>query len=252
MDAIDAYLDALVGRLRLSPESARRLLIETESHLRDAADAELAPGVEQEEAESRAVARFGSPSEIARAANGSLLDKLGAVLVGVTQLAAVGSAVVFAGTLLAQLLARATSAAWVFGPPAGFAPPSAQVAHWLQVHPDARGWREAATMENAADAMVLRGGAALLGLGLAVVVFLACRRRFGRIAGGVVPTTGLVAFGGAAGVLAAGAVAGSVAGVEWGRGQLWCDAAVSLVAAAGYLVMCVRSIEVDAHVAAPH
>ena len=44
-------------------------MAETESHLRDAADAERDAGAEPADAEARALARFGTPREIARAAN---------------------------------------------------------------------------------------------------------------------------------------------------------------------------------------
>src|SRR4051794_10511269 len=56
-DPIDGYLDELLGQLRGDPAMVRRILTETEAHLRDAVDAGATP--------EAAIARYGDPAIIA-------------------------------------------------------------------------------------------------------------------------------------------------------------------------------------------
>ena len=195
MDAIDAYLDELARRLRLTPTAARRFLAEAEAHLNDLVDEGIASGTDRTTAEAHAVARFGSSREVARSANGGPLGVLRAAGLATAQLGAAGFAAVIVGTLLAEVLARLTSTAWVFGPPRAWAPTSGQMSHWLRIHPGAGDWRSAAALENAADSLVLRAGLAVVGLAVCLAVFLLLRR-FSRLGGGVVPAVGLTAFAG--------------------------------------------------------
>jgi hypothetical protein len=60
------YLKALRASLRASPGTADRIMAEVEDHLRQAMDEEIAAGAPAEEAERRALARFGPPDEVAR------------------------------------------------------------------------------------------------------------------------------------------------------------------------------------------
>jgi hypothetical protein len=61
-----SYLRALRAALRVSPATAERILAEVEDHLRQATEEEMAAGAAPEEAERRAVERFGTPEEVAR------------------------------------------------------------------------------------------------------------------------------------------------------------------------------------------
>jgi hypothetical protein len=63
--AIDSYLEQLDAQLRLNKAPRRRLLAEVEDHLRASA-AEMAADTGAEEAELRAVERFGSSATVAR------------------------------------------------------------------------------------------------------------------------------------------------------------------------------------------
>jgi hypothetical protein len=63
--AIDSYLESLDDELRLARAPRRRLLAEVKDHLRASAD-ELAAEVEADEAERRAVERFGAAATVAR------------------------------------------------------------------------------------------------------------------------------------------------------------------------------------------
>jgi hypothetical protein len=236
MQRVDGYLEELAARLRLTPSSAIRLVEESEAHLRQAVEAELAAGADADLAEQRALARFGTADEVARAANGGRWRMVLPGLNAVAQLVAVGCLAVIAGTLLAEALSWVTSTSWVFGRPSTFAPTSGQIGHWLAVQPSAHGWREAAALENASDSLVLRGAACLLGLLVAGPVYWVTRRR-AKLGGGVTPAVGATAFGGAAVLL----VTGSLRSLDWGWGQAVCDSLMALVVAAGYAAVCARS-----------
>ena len=65
-DRIEGYLDQLLLELRGRATDVRRVLAETEEHLRDATADGVAAGLSPDEAEAEAIARFGSPRAIAR------------------------------------------------------------------------------------------------------------------------------------------------------------------------------------------
>ena len=65
-DPVEAYLDQLLTHLRGSAHDVRRILSETEEHLRDATSELVAAGASEEEAQRRAVERFGHPRTVAR------------------------------------------------------------------------------------------------------------------------------------------------------------------------------------------
>lgn len=234
MDEIESYLDDLATRLRIGPARARRFLAEAEEHLRQTVAREEAAGADAELAQRRAIERFGSAREVADSANGPLLGRLGPLVVGAAHLTAVGSAAILAGTLLAQLVAVVTSTTSAFGLPHDHVPSHASVAHWLVAQPRAHGWYAAAAAENADDTLLLRGGFALVCLVASLVVLRVARRRTGPPADGVVPAVGMTAFGGAGALLLVGAMTDAYLPFEWGRGLLFSDAAVALVAGAAY------------------
>ncbi len=246
MTRIDDYLTDLERRLRLMPEASRRLVEETQAHLQDAVEAEMASGTDLDTAEERALARFGTAHQVARAANGGYRRVVGPALSAIAQLVAVGCGCVIAGTLIAEVLSWATSTSWVFGPPSTFAPTAGQAAHWLHVQPSAQGWRQAAAAENASDSLLLRTGLGLIGLAAAGVLALVVRRQ-PRLGGGVTPIVGVTAFGGAAALLASGALST----LDWGRGQSLSDMIPALVAAGCYAVLCGRDLLVTGPTRSP-
>ena len=65
-DLIESYLDQLLTHLRGSATDVRRILSETEEHLRDASAELEAAGSSREEGQRLAVERFGHPRTVAR------------------------------------------------------------------------------------------------------------------------------------------------------------------------------------------
>ena len=100
MSPIAGYLDELAALLRRS--ARRRILAEVRMHLTDAADAAHVPGEGTEAAQRRAVARFGSPQEVARAFNAvrrprrALPRRAAAVVLASGAMASLGTATVWA------------------------------------------------------------------------------------------------------------------------------------------------------------
>jgi hypothetical protein len=98
---IAAYLEELSGLLRRGARR-RRILAEVRTHLLDAAAAAHEPGEEADAAQRRAVARFGSPPEVARAFNAihrrrrALVRRAAAVVLTGVATASVGTATVWA------------------------------------------------------------------------------------------------------------------------------------------------------------
>jgi hypothetical protein len=115
---IDTYLDELLSRLRGPAAHVRRTLAEAEAHLRDAADAEIIRGVEVPAAERKAIERFGSPRQVAAAANRQVsritAGRLAASLTdAAAQMLAVGIAAIGIAALAARGLAAVTSEGFV-------------------------------------------------------------------------------------------------------------------------------------------
>src|SRR5262245_35506428 len=66
-DLVEEYLDGLLEQLRGgSGRDRRRTLAEIEDHLREAAAEAVAAGAGEEEAQRDAIARLGSPRDLAR------------------------------------------------------------------------------------------------------------------------------------------------------------------------------------------
>lgn len=112
MSPIATYLDELAGMLRRGRR--RRIVAEVRAHLLDAAAARAASGEDADAAQRLAVARFGSPAEVARAFNAlrprrrPLLRRLAAVGLTMAATASLGTATVWALQPGASSAARAT------------------------------------------------------------------------------------------------------------------------------------------------
>lgn len=170
-DPIEDYLDELLLRLHLPPRDVRRLLAETEAHLRESAAGLQASGTTPQAAEREAVRRFGTAAEVAAAAGAARRPSVRslavhAVWAGVT-LAGTGLVAVGVSGGLAALVNAVAGPGFVGALPRTY--PAATCAYYLGIHPGASSCAQAATWENSQDAVSLRLLAGLLGLLLLAV-----------------------------------------------------------------------------------
>ncbi|MFL6061273.1 MAG: permease prefix domain 1-containing protein [Marmoricola sp.] len=236
MTTITSYVAQVRGLLHLRTRDADRLLEEIEAHLLDATDAAISAGLTREQAERRAVSAFGPATAIAAAANGGPIGALARLTGSLAVVGALGTVAVALGTLLAHGLASVTSTRWVFGLPPGSTASAAQVHHWLAVQPSARTWQGAAALENSDDSLLLRGGAAVLGLVLALVVVAVVTRRYRTAVPTYLLTASALVLGLAALALAVSAGL-RLDALDRGTGQAFSDATVALIAALGCVLV---------------
>lgn len=253
---IEAYLDALIGELRGPAAHIRRMLAETEAHLREAADVAEAGGLDRAAAERAAVDRFGSPAEVARAANDGATGRalrhvalpglLTAVRLGAVGLVAVGVTGV-ASTALRAIAGNA----YVYADTSDVRASAADCAHWMAVQPAAHDCVQAAALENAADTLVLRGAAGILGLLILAVLAVAFRhgrgsRAFRTLPAALEPTIGAALFLASGVAMLAfgftGALVTGAGGNTSGTGQWLASGAVAVAAALAYAVILLRRL----------
>ncbi|MEV4759371.1 permease prefix domain 1-containing protein [Micromonospora sp. NPDC049559] len=107
-DAVDRYLDEMFDHLAGTGAAGRRLLAETEDHLRTAVGAETARGVPVARAEREAVARFGPPEVVARQVRRAARARAAGALVSGGWLLAGLVLLLLAATYLAKVVELAT------------------------------------------------------------------------------------------------------------------------------------------------
>ncbi len=177
-EPIEEYLDELLLRLHVPPRDARRLLAETEAHLREGAEVAEQRGLTREDAEREAVRRFGPAGDVARAAATArrlaplpVIGNLGwaGLAVGGAVLVAVGVSGALAGLANATLGPRFVGAL-----PRTY--PAATCRYYLAAHHLATTCAQAAMLENSQDAVVLRLLAGALGTLVIVAALLVHRR----------------------------------------------------------------------------
>lgn len=113
MSQIDRYLDSLFDQLAGTGEHGRRLLLETEDHLRAAASDAAQRGLSPVAAEAEAIKRFGSLEVIAEPARHANSTTARQPLVAACSVALL-AAVLACATLGAALLARGVGLAALF------------------------------------------------------------------------------------------------------------------------------------------
>jgi hypothetical protein len=256
---VERYLDALFDRLAGTGQAGRRSLVEAEDHLRAAAAAGVASGLDRDRAEREAVQRFGQPGPIAAQLQlthrglGALIRPFiaGAFTVGVVGLLALG-----VSGLISEAFGRIFGAAFVAGDASGVTYTPARCADYFEYFPTAASCNAAAALHHWGEVVQYRVAVGVLGLlalgfGLIVRRTLAGRWRLWRppativalvitaLAGaGAVGLLGMsvpgILFGARDGTgveLADGSVAALVAlgAAAWGLRRRWCQPAPSQV-----------------------
>jgi hypothetical protein len=180
-DPIESYLDQLLGHLRGSAHDVRRILSETEEHLRDATAELEAAGASEEEAQRRAVERFGHPRTVARRFSAGLAPippaavaaelARAAVLLGGVGLVAIG-----ASGLVAELLGRLFGPAFMAGDLPGVTYTAQRCAEFLEYFPDAGSCAQAAALHHWGEVVEYRVAGGVVGA-LVLGAYLLWRRR---------------------------------------------------------------------------
>jgi hypothetical protein len=246
-EPIEDYLDELLCCLRLPPRATRRLLAETEDHLREAAArAELA-GASPVDAERLAIEEFGSPEQVSVAAiagrRPSVAAATGVLAWSGVMLGGVGLTAVGLSGAVAALFNLVAGRRFV-GALHGSYPASA-CHRFLTIHPGAANCAAAAVLENSGDAVALRLLAGAVGIVVVGAAWWARRylsqdTRFRQMLAAAVSATAVLAFGGAAVVLFAMSADTAVQYGGGGVGWYLSGGLVSLVGAGIAGALCRR------------
>lgn len=252
-DLIDGYLDDLLRELQVEARRARRILAETEDHLRALAEQERAAGLPSPDAEERALARFGSPALVARrfaredgpAMRPALLLNF---VLSLALVAGIGLAAIGASGLLAAGMGAAFGKSFVAADVSGVTYTPARCADFLEYEPGASDCDAAATAHHFGEVVEYRVAAGVLGL-LALAGYAVLRRRFRRAGArllprGFVATVGAALFGVAGLALLGQGMGQLVFDGGRGAGALLSGGIVSAGVFAVYAAMLLRAVTV--------
>lgn len=188
---LERYLDELFAALRHGEAaSARRLLTETEAHLRECAGRLRAQGLDDESAEREAVRRFG-PIETVTPALRSPQLPLRAFLRPAVGLAAAGAIAVGLSGALSELFGRLLGAGFVAGDLPGAAYTAARCSVYQAAYPGL-GCLQAAAEHHWGEVVEYRVVAGVLGLLLLLIWRFLPREA--ALPSGLVPTLAAAAF----------------------------------------------------------
>lgn len=218
MSAVDAYLDELFAAVRdaADPVAARRLLAETEVHLRESAARLRSQGLAAEDAEREAVRRFGPVSVVTPALRPPLRSvgrlPLRAFVRPGVGLAAVGAIAVGLSGILSELFGRLWGAGFVSGDLPGVAYTAARCAVLQSPYPGLD-CAQAAAAHHWGEVVEYR---VLLGaIGLMLLVLWRILPRRVPLPAGLTPSLAAAAFLFAS---AATGLAAGIAAVQGGHG----------------------------------
>jgi hypothetical protein len=251
-DLIEGYLDRLLTHLRGSAHDVRRILSETEEHLRDTTSELVAAGASEEQAQRQAVERFGDPRTVARRFSTRLapvppLAVVAELARAAVLLAAVGLVAIGASGALAELLGRLFGAAFVAGDLPGMTYTPQRCAEFLEYFPDAGSCAQAAALHHWGEVVEYRVAAGVLGL-LVLGAFVVWRRRgqepryLGVLPDGFSATVASSLYGLAAAVLALLSLDALLVAGGDGMGQWLSGAVVASALAIGYGVSLYRAV----------
>ena len=248
-EPIDAYLDQLLVELRGRSRDIRRILAETEDHLREASEAAQSEGLSALDAQRAAIARFGAPRTVARrfapagpASWRPSSDTLLALVHAAAYLATIGLLAIGASGLLSEAFGRAFGADMVAGDLPGVSYTADRCTELQEYAPKGYDCMEAAAYHHWGETVVYRVAAGVLGLLLGAALLL-WRRRRGHtpeatmLPEGFVPTIGASLFGVAAAGLLLESLNAFIADKGTGSGQFLSG---GLVAAAVFGVFASR------------
>lgn len=234
VDLVDSYLDRLLLELRGRAHDVRRILAETEDHLRDSVADGVNEGLASEVAEQRAIDRFGSPRTVARRFehHGGLAQARPAVeqlAMALSLLAAIGLLAVGASGLLAAGFGLAVDRSFVAGDRPGVTYTAARCADFQEYFPHATSCEEAATNHHFEEVVRNQVAGGILGLMVLGGRFWLIRRRRRQgsyveeelLPEGVLPTAGVITSGLVAAVCLGQGIDHLIIGQRAGAGALF-------------------------------
>jgi hypothetical protein len=247
MSPVEEYLDRLLIELRGSARDVRRILAETEEHLRDATAEGVAEGLSEEEAQRRAVDRFGPPRVVAsRFGRPPVWPAVTALARAGVPLAVVGLIAIGVSGVVSEVLGRLFGPAFVAGDLPDVRYTAARCADFQEYFPG-KSCLDAAAWHHWGEVVEYRAATGVLGLLLLVGWLLYRRRRrldtrltlpAGLMAGAAAALYGLAA----AALLLVGLDSAVAGGMTSGAGQWLSAGGVALIAAVAYGLMLIRSL----------
>jgi hypothetical protein len=247
-DPVEVYLDDLLVQLRGSPRMVRRVLAETEAHLRDAVDDGASP--------EDAIARFGDVAQIAARCNTQTAIPMSVLarqlVLAAALLCSVGCLAIGVSGLASGVMDAVYGPGFVAGDLPTITYSSERCAEYRSLAPNEPTCLAAAARHHTNEVETSRVAAGLVGLA-GVGAHLVLRRRWrttpasGAIPAALVPAVGASVFGVAALVLASEAMQA----IGWrstsGLGQWLSASIVSAAVAAGFAAKLVRALRRPAH-----
>ncbi len=261
-DPIERYLDRLLLELHGRAGDVRRILAETEAHLRDAAAEGVAAGLGEVEAAEGAISRFGHPRELARhfaqrplgLPTRPLLEQL---VAGILLLGTIGLLAFAASGALAAGFGLAFGKEFVAGDAPGVTYTAARCAQLRVYEPRAASCGQAAVSHRFGEVVANQVTLGVFGL-LGAAVYWRVRRRLlmrgatvGLLPDGFVPTIGVSVFGVAGGVFLLQAAGNAATSSGSGNGTLLGEGIAALLAACAFLPALYRTLTLRAALAAP-
>jgi hypothetical protein len=206
---IEVYLDELTRSLGTDqPRRARHLIAESETHLRDAAEAAMSHGLDAHAVELEAVARFGTAPELAAAERQTwslpMRAVLGQFLRSALALGGLGAVAVGLSGLLAWFVGGVWGQRVLVQNPSAADLTTTNCARWIGLHPHAADCSVAAMNDWYGEVIFYRIAVGVLGVA-ALSAYAVLRRRVGSAHRPLLPRSVLDTIGAGAFFVAAAA-----------------------------------------------
>lgn len=254
-ERIDSYLDDLARALQIDRARARRVLAETEDHLREATHDICETGVEEDEAARLAIEHFGTAEVVAARFSTELRPPLVAIgrdlVIALAGMAAVGLIAIGLSGTLGAVFGHFFGWTFVAGDRPGVTYTAERCAEYLKISPNASDCTQAALIDHYWEIVGQRIAAGILGvvvLGGYLIARRAWKPRADHLPRGFSPIVGSALFGLAAAGLLGVSTLNIIFANTSGTGGLLSGGIVSLIVFAIYGLRLARELTSPAQV----